>query len=113
MSEILRGFSFRGDMIGEKIGYKPVRPYQEYNEERELVRTDWCRFDYNDAAYQLEHNQSYSQALIALAASEGKMPEQLSMAGRQWLVDGLLCENDRLAAAGLQPVDPATIRPQL
>lgn len=100
-------------MIGEKLGYIPVKPKQIYDNKGNLVKTVWSKFDYADAARKLDQNQSYSQALICIAATEGKMPEDVNLACRSWLSDGLIRENRRLEQAGLDKVKPANIRPEL
>ena len=100
-------------MIGEKLGYVPVKPKQVYDAAGNVVKTIWNRFDYGDAAKKLDQNQSYSQALICIAAIEGIMPNQVNLTCRRWLSDGLIRENRKLEQTGLGKIDAANIRPQL
>lgn len=99
-------------MIGEKIGFIPVEPHREFDKETGKLKTCWDRFSYADAARKLDKNQSYSQALICIAAMEKKMPEDVNLDCRKWILNGLSSENQRLSAAGMETVKPASIRPQ-
>ena len=100
-------------MIGEKLGYVPVKPKQVYDAAGNVIKTLWNRFDYGDAARKLEQNQSYSQALICIAAMEGVMPEQVNLDCRSWLSDGLIRENRLLEQTGAASIKMGTIRPQM
>lgn len=95
-------------MIGEKIGYLPVRP---------LMRLDGTYsetlFDYADAARKLDQNQSYSQALIAIAAMKRVRPYQVDMFNMRWLRDGLERENRSLKTARLEEIRIGDIMPVL
>ena len=95
-------------MIGEKIGYVPVKP---------LMRSDGTYsevlFDYADAARKLDQNQSYSQALIAIAAMKRVRPFQVDMSSMKWLHEGLDKENRALRSAGLEDIRIGDILPMI
>lgn len=94
-------------MIGEKIGYFDVRPrtYDDGTSSRTL-------FDYADASKKLDVNQSYSQALIAIAAYKGIRPSEVNMDAYGWLRKGLERENRELKSIGSDGLDILNMMPR-
>lgn len=94
-------------MIGEKIGYLPVKAktMRDGRKSRYL-------FDLSDAMRKLDANESYSQMLIAWAAMKGVRPHELNLSTMKWLADGLERENIALSASGMPTIRVGDILPE-